>query len=102
MRQGRRADIGVVHIDLHRALVRDGNAVVAIAQMEAEIPLCAEVEIGRNAHVDGDRSGPSVCSCCCGDVAERVIFSVLSQRGASSGSRGAGILSEGMRTWSPS
>ena len=29
-----------------------------------------------------------------------VILSVLSQRGASSGSRGAGIFSEGIRTWS--
>ncbi len=71
VRHRRRADVGVVDVDLERALVRDRDAVVAVAHVEAEVLLGAVVEIGRKAHVGADGSSAGVLEVAgLGDVAE--------------------------------
>src|SRR5215472_627204 len=57
MRERCRTHVGVVHEDLERTLVRNGNSVIAISHMEAEVLYSAIVEIRRNPHIDRDRIG---------------------------------------------
>ena len=100
MRQLGRTGVGTVDGDLQGAVVRERNAVVAIAQVKAEVLLSAVVEIGREAQVDGDWGGAIGLEDRLGWAMSpmRVTLSVLSQRGASSGCARAGILMRGMRT----
>lgn len=47
----------MVEVDLQAALVRDGDAVVAVAHVEGEVRLRAEEEVGRDAHVEVEGAG---------------------------------------------